>query len=177
MRRRLKIGLIAVSAVLLALIAALLRPSKPGLSIRIAGVATNFSSSRTAIEWSVAVPQSKSHQDAVSFWSLHIEPTNKADVSYSAIALSSTENALLIAPGIAAHEDGILTSSEGEILDPEKAYRIMGAYREPNRMESLLIRWSLRVPVIGRLLPKPAMATSEWFVVTAAAKPAETRNE
>ena len=150
---------------------------EPSLKIRIAAVAAKNSSGRTAITWETAVPRARNHRPAVLAWSVHIEETNKVSVQHSVIDLSASENELMSTTQLGSDEDGILQWSEGQQLEPQKAYRAVGAYHEPNRLDSLLYRCQ-RIPVIGRWFPGPTMvfATSQWFEVTARVEK-ETKHE
>ena len=182
MTRRLMIIVFMLFAFTLALALVLFVPrsrkQEPALSIRIAGVATKNSSGLDEVTWSTAVPKSRSHRAAVLFWSVHFEETNKASVRHFAIALTPTENDLLSTPHLASEEDGILQWGIGQTLNPEKVYRAIGAYHEPNRLEEL-ISWSQRVPIVGRLLPRPtpAFATSAWYEVTTEMEPSGIKGE
>ena len=167
MKHRLIIAVLIIPAFAIVLVFLAPRSPQTPLSIRIAGITTNTSPGRTEVEWSAAVPRSRSHRPAVLFWSCHYEETKKASVQHSTILLSATENDLLSTPHIASNEDGILQWGVSQTLNPDNAYRVIGAYWEPNRFEAI-ISWGQRLPVLRRLLPrpKPTFATSEWFEVT-----------
>ncbi len=144
------------------------------LSIRIAGLTTNMSPS--GFEWNVAVPKPKGQGDAVLFWSVRFEETNKPSVHNSNIALSPTERDLMSIP-YAADESGILTWSYGASLKPETVYRVIGCYNERKSLSCKLRSWCQRFPAVSRMLPESKLrfATSEWFEVTTTMNPSGER--
>lgn len=141
------------------------------LSIRIAGVATNFSPTRTAVAWEAAVTKPRRQGAAVVWWPFYLEKTNKTSVSHSSIELSVDEGALMSTP-LSQNEEGILQWGENETLDSNKVYRVVGAYLEPNALDALTA-WGRRLPMLGTLVPasKPTYATSEWYEVVGKIKP------
>jgi len=166
---------LAVGALTLAVVLlwrALISPAGGApLRIRIAGITTNISPA--GFEWNVVVPKPAARGDAVLFWSVRFQETNKSAVHSTLIDLSPGERdvtGIVYGPG----ESGILTWSYGSSLKPETVYRVIGCYTDPNSFWFKLRSWCPRVPMINGLLPQSpgTFATSEWFEVSSTiAKP------
>src|SRR5262245_49369974 len=140
MKRRLLITAFLLLALALALVLFVPRSQKPqpAMNIRIAAVTTKNSSGRVAVTWCTAVPRARDQRPAVLAWSVCIEETNKASVRHSTISLSPSEVDLMSTSHHGPDEDGIMQWGEGQRLDPEKVYRAIGSYREPNRFDGLI---------------------------------------
>src|SRR5437868_2762806 len=136
MKRRFVVMAFVLFPFTLAFVISVPRSRRPqsALSIRIAGVAAKNSSGRIAVTWSTAVPRPRNHSLPILDWSVQIEETNKNSVQHSAIRLSPSENDLMSTPHLGSEEDGILHWGEGQTLSPEKVYRVIGAYHQPNRL-------------------------------------------
>jgi hypothetical protein len=139
-------------------------PAPMNLSIRLSGVSTNTTPKGSA--WRVEVPKPNSQKDAVLFWTVWIQETNRPDTQPRTLQLSAEENDLLNRP-ISGSESGIITWS-GPMLASGMSYRAVGAYSVPEKSN-----WRIRVyqspfrPLL-RFVPEPrrTFATSDWVQVS-----------
>jgi hypothetical protein len=155
---------------LCALILATLFSSPPPaigqLWIRFEGLSTNQVG---GWDCTVTVPKPE-HHDAVIFWSLRFEETNKACVAQSAIVQAPTSGERDYGP----QEAGIVACGYGPSWTG-KVYRVIGYYQPGTiGLGAAILSWSRFAPApILRMLPQPVRiaVTSQWTEVTALMKP------
>jgi hypothetical protein len=143
------------------------RPAMPEqLWIRFEGLSTNQVG---GWDCKVAVPKPE-HHDAVIFWSLRFEETNKACVAQSAIVQAPTSGEREYGP----QEAGIVACGYGPSWETGKVYRVIGYYQPGSvGLGAAIPSWSRFVPAIQPLLPQPVRiaVTSQWTEVSTLMKP------
>ncbi len=161
--------LVAVGLCLLALVVLLSRrsPPKAPLWIRFEGLSSN---SLGWWDYTAAVPKPERY-DAVVFWSVGIEETNKTSVPADTIVRAPTNSE----PEYGFNEEGITTYNIGPPWDTNKVYRVIGYFQPGNVGLGATTRYfaARHCPSILRFLPEPRSiaVTSQWTVVTTLLKP------
>lgn len=157
---------LALSALILAVATLSHAPPENNLWIRFDGLSTN---SVGGWDCTVVVPKPERY-DAVLFWSLRFEETNKTSVAASNIVQTPANPDRACGP----HEEGIVACGYGLPWDTGKVYRVIGYYQPGNAgLRARLYGWTARVPALRRLLPQPpsVAVTSHWSEVTALQNP------
>jgi hypothetical protein len=155
------LGLVLCLLVVAALLSSHPQP-KPKVWIRFEGLSTN--SGRIGWDCTVAVPKPERY-DAVLYWGLGFETTNKSSLPSSTSIRIATNTDRIFGP----QESSIVACGWGPPWETGQVYRAIGCYQPGNvSLVHGILFWTRHFPVVQRLLPTPTSytVTSQWTEVT-----------